>query len=345
MKGATDFARAVTGFFTKYLPHDRNVSENTRMAYRDTMAMFIVYMRDRKGVPVEALTLSHLTKENVRGFLEWVMVDLGRKAVTRNLRLAAMHSFVRYLQYSDIERMAEWQDILSIRFARTGTESMNHITPEGVRLLLEQPDTGTRTGRRHLACLALMYEAAARVQEVADLTVESLRISSRPYTMRIVGKGNKARIVPLSDDITGILRDYLEENGLTEPRFLQSPLFPNRNGGKVTRFGITYILDKYATMAHKLDPSLVPERFSPHCLRHSRAMALLQAGVNIVDLRDLLGHVSIQTTNIYARADSKAKREALERAYERVSPQTERIWEKDPNLLDWLRNNFNPKPR
>ena len=133
----------------------------------------------------------------------------------------------------------------------------------------------------------------------------------------------------------------MEENHLFESLNATHPLFFNTRGEKLTRAGMTYIVKKYADMARQIEPELIPEVLSCHVLRHTKAMHLLQAGVNLVYIRDLLGHVSIQTTDVYARADSKQKREALERAYQPLAPQgntTERLWEKDKDLLSWLKN-------
>lgn len=166
--------------------------------------------------------------------------------------------------------------------------------------------THTWMGRRHLAILSLMYDTGARVQEIADLTVDCVRIDYEPYTIRLFGKGRKSRIVPLVREQTDILRSYMEENRLNYSSKSASPLFFNSRHEKMTREGISYILATYADMARKISLELIPERLSCHSIRHSRAMHLLQGGVNLVYIRDILGHVSIQTTDIYARADSKA---------------------------------------
>ena len=196
-------------------------------------------------------------------------------------------------------------------------------------LLLAQPDTTSWKGRRHLALLSLMYDTGARVQEIADLTVDCVRIDTTPYTIRLTGKGRKTRIVPLAEAQVDILRSYMEENNLNDPNMMKKPLFFNGRHEKLTREGITYILKIYADMANKQQPEIIPKKISCHSIRHSKAMHLLQAGVNLVYIRDILGHVSIQTTDIYARADSKAKREALENAYTRLTPNT--ITEKEWN--------------
>ena len=166
-----------------------------------------------------------------------------------------------------------------------------------------------------------------------------MRVSHEPYTVRLTGKGRKSRVVPLVREQVEILRGYMEENRLVDGNSASEPLFRNNRLEKLTREGISYVLRTYADMARKESPELIPEKLSCHSLRHSRAMHLLQAGVNLVYIRDILGHVSIQTTDIYARADSKAKREALEKAYMDMTPDrdTDREWERNKNLRDWLK--------
>lgn len=339
MTTTTDFARHLTRFLSEYLPHERNVSKNTIASYRDAFVQFIDYMSKERMVMLDRLTLKHLTRDNVLDYLKWIMESRNCSPATRNYRLAAIHSFCWYLQYAVIEMMEEWQKILTIKAIRIEGSSLSYLSTEGVKLLLEQPDTETWNGRRHLAILSLMYDTGARVQEIADLTVDSVRISSEPYTIRLFGKGRKARIVPLVKEQVKILRSYMEENHLDDPNKGTSPLFFNNRHEKLTREGIAYILNNYARMARKVSPDLIPEKISCHSLRHSKAMHLLQAGVNLVYIRDLLGHVSIQTTDIYARADSKAKREALEKAYADLTPNkdSDREWEKNKDLRDWLR--------
>ena len=340
MTTTTDFAKHLSRFLSEYLPYERNTSPNTIASYRDAFLQFIDYMKNDKGISIDRLGLKHLTRSNVLGYLKWILEVRKCSPATRNYRLAAIHSFCWYLQYAVIEMMEQWQKILTIKAMRTEGAMLSYLSVEGVKLLLAQPDTTTRNGRRHLAILSLMYDTGARVQEMADLTVDSVRVSHEPYTIRLYGKGRKARIVPLVKEQVGILREYMEEHHLDDSNKGTSPLFFNNRHEKLTREGISYILATYANMARKESPGLIPERISCHSLRHSRAMHLLQAGVNLVYIRDLLGHVSIQTTDIYARADSKAKREALEKAYADLVPNrdSDREWEKSKDLRDWLRD-------
>lgn len=332
----TDFAFYLSAFFTKYLPNECGSSTNTVSSYRDTFVLFLGYLRDEKGVRIERLQLKDFRKELVREFLEWLEAGRRCSVATRNVRLTAIHSFFRYLQFEYPDFLLEWQKILDIPVKKTERGTLTYMTLEGIKLLLQMPDPRTKSGRRDVALLSLMYDTGARVQEIADLTPSMIRLSA-PSTIKLVGKGKKARIVPLMEKQADILSRYMIENRLNSPDANQYPLFSGRRGEKLTRAGISYILNKYVEMARTLDASLVPPRFSPHCLRHSKAMHLLQSGVNLVYIRDLLGHVSVQTTEIYARTDSRKKREAIEHAYADVSPEIKPQWEGNPVLIQWLR--------
>ncbi len=340
MNTGTDFAKYLSKFLSEYLPYERNMSPNTVASYRDTFLQFIGYMKDVQKIRLEQLTLDTLTRERVIDFLSWVQKERNCGVATRNHRLAAIHSFMSYLQYEEIHHLDEWQRILSIKAMKDEKKSINYLTAEGVKLLLDQPDITTRNGRRNLSLLALMYDTGARVQEIIDLTPESIKTESKPYTIRLFGKGRKSRVVPLMEEQLVILKRYMDENHLYENYKLKHPLFFNSRNEKLTRPGVTYILKTYAGMAKQVNPVLVPDNISCHTLRHSKAMHLLQAGVNLVYIRDLLGHVSTQTTEIYARADHKQKREALEKAYTNLIPEkaTKCEWEQNQNLLNWLKS-------
>ena len=333
----TDFAYYLSAFFTKYLPNECGSSPNTVSSYRDTFLLFFRYLRDEKGLWIEKLQLEDIHKDLVREFLDWIENDRHCSVATRNVRLTAIHSFFRYLQFEHPDYIHEWQKILAIPVKKAERGTLTYMTLEGIKLLLEMPNQGTKSGRRDVALLSLMYDTAARVQEIADLTPAMVRLSS-PSTIRLVGKGKKARIVPLMEKQAEILSKYITGNGLDRPDKNMYPLFAGRKGEKLTRAGISYILKKYVEMARAMNPSLVPSRFSPHCLRHSKAMHLLQSGVNIVYIRDLLGHVSVQTTEIYARTDSRKKREAFEQAYSDVNPVTKPLWEGNHDMIEWLRS-------
>lgn len=332
----TDFAKLLTGFLTKYLPHERGTSSNTIKAYKDTFVLFIGFMASN-GIKAEKLSLSQINKETIIGFLDWLQTERKVGNATRNARLAAIRSFYSYVQYVAPEGLYETQQILSIRMKKSETPTVNYLSVEGITLLLSQPDVGTRRGMRDVALLSLMYDTGARVQEIIDLTPSSIKLEY-PYTIRIHGKGNKTRIVPLQEEQVGLLKAYMQAYQLTEVRLQPHPLFFNHRREKFTRAGVNYILHKYANMARKENELLIPTKISCHSMRHSKAMHLLQAGVNLVHIRDLLGHSSVQTTEVYARADSKQKRQALERAYSEVKPEVNPFWLENKDLLGWLKS-------
>lgn len=333
----TDFAKFVTKFFTEYLVMEKGASSNTIRAYSSTFTLLLVFLDEKEHIKADRLSLNHLTKDVILRFLNWLQDTRKCGNTTRNQRLAALRSFFMYLQYEDTKHIALWQEILSIKIKRQERRSVNYLSIEGIKFLLQQIPTNTKIGRRNLALLSLLYDSGARTQELIDLTPSSLK-SDKPYSITLFGKGNKKRIVPLLDEQVKLLQLYMEEYRLNEPAFNSRPLFANNYGRKLTNSGITYILNMYAHNARVLKSELIPDRISPHTLRHSKAMHLLQAGVNLVYIRDILGHVSIQTTEIYARADSKLKREALEAAYVDVIPNIPVCsWEKDSQLKTWLK--------
>lgn len=333
----TDFAKLLTGFLASYLPHERGASKNTLKAYKDAFVLLITFMA-AKGIKAEKLTLAQIKREDINGFLDWLQSERGAGNTTRNARLAAIRSFYSYVQYQMPEQLYEIQRILSISSKKEGKPAISYLSIEGITLLLRQPDANSYRGLRDLAMLSLMYDTGARVQEIADLTPGCLRLDAT-CTIRITGKGNKTRIVPLQQEQIGLLKKYIQANRLDDANAHPYPLFFNSRKEKLTRAGINHILLKYAASARRQDSRLIPAKISCHSIRHSKAMHLLQAGVNLVYIRDFLGHVSVQTTEVYARADSKQKREALQKAYTEVKPEVAApLWLENKDLLGWLKS-------
>lgn len=333
----TDFAYYLTLFLTKYLPSEIGASKNTISSYRDTFILFLVFLNDEKGIPANRLTLNMVTRDIVIEYLTWTEIKRHCCAATRNVRLAALHSFFHFLQYQNPDNLLEWQRILSVPVKKTEKKTINYLTLDGIKLLLQMPDQSTKTGRRDLALLTLLYDTGARVQEIVDLTPSQVRFD-KPYTVKLVGKGSKARIVPLMDPVVKLLKRYMEEQRLLESSSNMYPLFFNKRKEKLTRAGVNYVLAKYKDIARKRNTSLIPKVLTCHCLRHSKAMHLLQSGVNLIYIRDILGHSSVQVTEMYAKVDSKQKREAIEKAYTDITPTEEPVWHQNNDLLDWLKN-------
>jgi integrase/recombinase XerD len=331
----TNFSKSLTKFLTLYLPGEKGMSQNTILSYKDAFVLFLVYAHEEKQLDANIIEFHQITQELILGFLDWLETNRHCCPATRNVRLAALHSFFRYVQYQSPEHGHEWQKILAIPVKRTQKGTVSYLTLEAIRNLLKEPDQRTRRGRRDLALLSLLYESGCRVAELIQLTPSMVRLE-QPCTVKLVGKGNKARIVPLLEAQIQFLSYYMQENNLLEPHANQYPLFHNSRREKLTRTGVNYILKKYVHKAKQKHPGLFPDTVSCHCLRHSKAMHLLQAGVNLVYIRDILGHSSVQVTEVYARVDSKQKREAIEKAYSEVVPKETPSWEVNDNLLQWL---------
>jgi len=330
------FAKYLTYFMVKYLLGERGCSPNTISAYRDAISLFLVFMRDIYSISADNIDFQDITQERVLAFLDWLENTRNCSVSTRNARLAALHAFFKFLFYKAPEHMNEWHRILSIKIKKAPKATVVYLTTEGIKLLLQQPDTSTRRGWRDLTLLSIMYECAGRVQEMSDLVPSKVNFG-KPTLLRITGKGNKTRLIPISEHSTKLLRAYMKDYRLLNAEATEYPLFSNGRGDKLTRMGITAIIKKYAILARKINPSLIPPHLSPHSIRHSKAMALQQSGVNLICIRDILGHESVTTTEIYARIDNKQKREAIEKTSISSSyPDELPSWQTNKGLLGWL---------
>ena len=332
---ATDFAVFLHRFLTSHLAGLRGCSPNTIASYRDTFKLLIAFFRDGRSIPPDKLTLDHIDAAAITGFLDWLQTSRHNSISTRNQRLAAISSFFRWLQSQDPARMAACQDILAVPAKKKARPGVNHLTVEQTRRLLAQPDRSTRRGRRDATLLATLYDTAARVQELADLTVRDIRVEP-PALAVLTGKGRKIRHVPLGGNTAMLLDAYLVEHGLDKPGHDDHSLFVNQHGSKLSRGGIAWIIGKYQAQAQAGEPALSSADISPHVLRHTRAMHLYEAGVPLPYIRDILGHVELATTDIYARASTEAKRKALEAAYTDIVTHDLPEWNHDPGLLSWL---------
>ncbi|WP_446774954.1 tyrosine-type recombinase/integrase [Macellibacteroides fermentans] len=334
MKKVTDFAHYITRFFSEYLSGTRNLSKNTIKAYRDTYRLLLVFCKEVNGITPEKLAIKKIDDKVVTQYLDWLQKERKCTIPTRNQRLAAIHTFFRYLQIQNPEILFLCQRILQIPFKRAPRSLIQHLTPEQTSLLLEQPDAQTKRGRRDMVLLSVLYDTGARVQEICNLRVRDVRLES-PSMATLTGKGCKSRYVPLLGNTVNLLRKYMEERKLLENGKQDMPLFYNQRCAALTRGGITHILQKYA---NKLECLNTLPKITPHILRHSKAVHLLQAGVNIVYIRDILGHVSVKTTEMYARVDMETKRKVLEKAYADITPEDMPDWNQDEDLLDFLQN-------
>lgn len=333
-KNNDQFQQMLGNYLSTYLPGQRKFSPNTISSYCDTFRLFISFLKSEKGIGPNQIKFTDIGKETVVSFLNWLERERNCSAATLNQRLAAIHSFHKYVQGEDPLLISICQQVINIPNRKSSAPLVSYLSKEDLELIFQQPDTTTKKGRRDLTLLCVLYDTGGRVQEIADLTLASVRLLA-PAQITLTGKGNKTRIVPLMEQTKKLLSSYMKESNFPRDHAIEHPVFFNHRHEALTRFGIGYILQKYVTAAHNVQPA-IPSKVTPHMLRHSKAMHLLEAGVNIVYIRDILGHVDMATTGIYARSNLEMKRRALEKVA--IVPDTSDVpfWTEDKDLLNWL---------
>lgn len=335
-KITNDFSYYITRYFTIHLPQERNFTENTIASYRDVFKGLILFFKTEKGVSPNSIQIDMLTPQVIQEYLNYLS-GKGNSISTQNQRLAVLKGFMKYLQLSDPQYLFLTKQVLGITAKKSRTPVISFASPDGISSLLSKPNQMTDKGFRDLLLLTLLYDSAARVSEIIKVKIGEIR-TKEPCSILLHGKGNKNRYVPLSSKTGDLLRYYLQCNSLDDEKSRCQLLFTNNRGEQLTRAGVTYILKKYIDMVHMEDPELIPEPFSPHCLRHSKAMHLLKSGVPLIYIRDFLGHSQIATTEVYAKADGAAKRLALEQAYSFTVPNQNTLSKrKDDDILLWLK--------
>jgi integrase/recombinase XerD len=300
------FATLVQDFFCQRLLRQRNASPRTVAAYRDTFRLLLRYMQDHRNTAPTALTLPDLDASLVLAFLDHLEGDRHNTIRTRNARLAALRSFFHYAASRAPADLPTIQRVLAIPCKRCDTPMLGFLTREEVDAVQSACDLTTWSGRRDLALVATLYNTGARVSEAIGLRVADL-VGRREATLHLRGKGRKERVVPLWKSTARLLASWLA----TQTTSPQAPLFPNRSGEWMTRSGVAHRLRLAVAKAAVTCPSLRGKRISPHTLRHTTAMHLLQAGVDITVIALWLGHENPTTTHRYVEADLAMKRRAL----------------------------------
>ncbi len=327
-------ARALRRFFAEHMPLARGLSPHTVRSYRDAFALLLRFLATRRARHVVDLDICDLDPDGVIAFLEDLETGRANCAATRNARLAAIHAFARFVAAQHPEHLEACQRLLAVPFKRARTRIVEYLEADEIRALLDATDRMTAEGRRDHVLLLVMFNTGARVQELLDLRPRDLQLV-RPLQARLFGKGRKERVCPLWPRTAEVLRASLAETGLDAAS--SAPLFRNRRGEPLTRFGVRYLLRKYAALAQAAAPGLARKRVHPHTMRHSSAVHLLHSGVDLVSISHWLGHSSVETTNRYAVVDLETKRAALAKA----SPVGDdhpalAAWRSDASILAWL---------
>lgn len=287
----------LNAFFHEWLGHQRNCSRHTVLSYRDTWRLYLRFVAEKRDRPVSALKLPELTSEEVIAFLHHVESERHDTIGTRNCRLAAIRSFYRFV--ADREPLAAMQcaAVLRIPLKKAPKAAVGYLDSDEVAAILRQPDRSTLEGQRDHALLALLYNSGARIQEALSLCPAGIRFT--PPSVKLFGKGRKERICPLWPETAQLLAALLKR----QPRGDHEPVFVNRYGRPLGQAGARFKLAQYVAEAAKDVLSIKQKRISPHTFRHTVGVQMVAAGVDITVIRSVLGHVSLDTTNHYARAN------------------------------------------
>jgi site-specific recombinase XerD len=326
----------VRRFLLEEVGIDRNLSVNTQHSYRDALRLLFHFMAERHAIEPTQMTVEHLTASVVKSFLVYLEEERGNAIDTRNLRLTALHAFFHFVSRQIPELIEQATQIQTIPSRRTLQPTVTYLEKTEIDALLATPDRTSLQGQRDYALLLFLYNTGARATEAAQSNVGALRLDSSPAAVQFIGKGRKVRLCPLWSHTVDVLRELLGSR-LDGPDDM--PVFLNVRRQPMTRFGIHTLVERTVAKAASTAPSLRQKKVSPHTIRHTTAVALLRAGVDINTIRAWLGHVSLETTNRYAQVDLDMKAKALETcAPTRVegSIDSTPVWHQDHDLMAFL---------
>ncbi len=321
-------------FFVRHLPDLRGMSPHTIQSYRDSVVLLLRFLSSHKNRPVSSLDQVALVTQEVQSFLDYLESERKNSVTTRNVRLAAVHSFFRFVASRRPDRLEHTQRILGIPFKKTHSRIIDYLEYDEIEKILSLIDCATPKGRRDYTLLATMFNTGARVQEILDLKTSDLQLT-KPYQLHLTGKGRKQRCCPLWPQTAQLLRRLCKEMQIDLKSDVR--IFQNCRGTPLTRFGVRYILNECLTRAQASVPSLLSKRLHPHSMRHSTAVALMKSGVDLSTISQWLGHSSPNTTNRYASIDLDMKRKAIasvkpvKALRARTAP-----WRHNRTILEWL---------
>lgn len=325
----------VESFFTAYLPRQRGASVHTIRAYRDSLKLLFEFTAQHRRRDVASLDVADLDAETITAFLDHIEANRSNSATTRNCRRAALRSFFKHLVRHDLTHSLQYTRVLAIPAKRARQLPATYLEADDVRGILAKPNRRTADGWRDYTLLLFLYNCGARVSEATSVRWTHLQLVP-PRQVRLFGKGKKERLLPLWRETTDALHRLRGMGAASD----QQHVFVNRHSQPLTRDGIAWILQKHAAAAAQDRPALARKRITPHVLRHSCAVALLQSGTDITVIRDYLGHASVSTTGRYVATNLQMKRDALDTFWKHsgIEPARTKPWKPKAGLLSFLQS-------
>lgn len=328
-----DFFGLVRAWLTVHLPRARRLSPHTIRSYKTALKTLLVYLRETRGLGLAEISFEVIDRAAISGFTLWLVETQHLSASSANQRLAAIKSFLSFCAAEDPTLVAVWLDIKQVRPASAPVRAPDALSMPAVQALIRAPGQQTRRGLRDTTIILVLFDAAARVQELLDLTIADIDTTAGQGRVALTGKGRKTRTVPVMDKTGRHLDQYISafHPGVPEPQAL---LFYTVGQGRhrpMSQDNITYLLNKHAAVARPTCPE-IPEQIHAHQIRHARAMQMLRTGVPLPYIKEFLGHANIATTNIYASADNQMVREAIQQAAANA-PDLAPLWKGDDDLI------------
>lgn len=334
------FFKTIKNFLEIYLLKQKNYSKNTQKSYRESLSLLLQYFKEELGLGYAQIGFDDLTYTNVCGFLDWLTVSRECSPQTVNLRLMAIRSFAKYSSIVDPAKVYFQVELANVPVKKAHGKVEEFISLPALEALFLQPNTKKTTGFRDFCFMILMYDVAARCQELLDLRIGDLELQKNTPSVYLTGKGTKMRKLPISTKVAGHLKNYLNTAHPAISRKDEDFLFYTISHGhrnKMSSDAVSLFMRKYGETGKKMC-SEIPDRVHPHQLRHSRAMHLYRGGMPLVLLSEFLGHADVNTTRIYAWADTEMKRQAIQKITDKCEANAtiEPIWENDEQMIKRL---------
>lgn len=330
-----DLFAHVQSYFTEYLPKQRGASVHTIRAYRDALTLLLRFVAEQRGRGVASLQIGDIDADAVMHFLDHIEAERSNSAATRNCRRAAIRGFFRHLLRNDLAHSQQYMRVLAIPAKKSRQRPATYLEAEDARLIINMPNKHTCDGWRDYTLLLFLYNCGARVSEAAGLQWDDRQLAA-PRQVRLRGKGKKERLLPPWPETANALHRL---RGMSRGAGGQC-VFVNRHDQPLTRDGIAYVLTKHTTAAGKDNPALLRKHITPHVLRHSCAVALLQSGTDVTVIRDYLGHTSVSTTDRYITTNLQMKRDAMQAFWKKagIEPANTKPWKPKADMLAFLQS-------